>query len=57
MTPEQAGRKMAEIQSLHDSLEPHAAVREVAVAQQALISAGQWLCRVRDGKPVRPEAA
>jgi hypothetical protein len=48
MTPELASRKMAEIEAMIDSLEPHATRHEVAMARQSLRGAAYWMHRLRE---------
>lgn len=43
MTEELAKRKQADIEAMHDTLEPHAADKHVALARQSLVAASFWM--------------
>lgn len=51
MTPTLAKSKQKEIEALHETLEPHAADKHVALARQSLVAAAFWLSKVDQLKP------
>lgn len=51
MTPTLAKIKQGEVERLHESLEPHARDKHVALAQQSLRAAAFWLSKAEEMTP------